>query len=73
MLATAGHLFHRKEYGELSTVEVSNPQSGSHPNIYVRGFPLTWGEAEVVGLFKQFGQLSSLRLVRHSVTKDSFG
>ena len=53
-------------------------QSGSgtvsnHPNIFVRGLPLTWSELEITGLFQKFGTLTSLRLVRHSVTKQSLG
>ncbi|PSC71712.1 voltage-gated ion channel superfamily isoform A [Micractinium conductrix] len=47
--------------------------SSSHPNIFVRGLPLQWGENEITAVFGQFGQLTSLRLVRHSVTKHSLG
>ena len=38
-----------------------------------RGLPLQWGENEITAVFGQFGQLTSLRLVRHSVTKHSLG
>ena len=47
--------------------------SNQHPNIFVRGLPLAWSEAEITAVFQQYGQLSSLRLVRHSVTKQSLG
>lgn len=45
----------------------------NHPNIFVRGLPLTWSEPEITTVFQQFGNLTSLRLVRHSVTKQSLG
>lgn len=54
----------------------SSSASGSnqqHPNVFVRGLPLAWSEAEITAVFQQYGQLSSLRLVRHSVTKQSLG
>ncbi|EFN52635.1 hypothetical protein CHLNCDRAFT_26531, partial [Chlorella variabilis] len=35
--------------------------------------PLQWGENEITAVFGQFGVLTSLRLVRHSVTKHSLG
>ena len=38
-----------------------------------RGLPLQWGENEITAVFGQFGVLTSLRLVRHSVTKHSLG
>lgn len=38
-----------------------------------RGLPLQWGESEITAVFGQFGALTSLRLVRHSVTKHSLG
>ena len=47
--------------------------NNQHPNIFVRGLPLAWSEAEITAVFQQYGQLSSLRLVRHSVTKQSLG
>ena len=47
--------------------------SSQHPNIFVRGLPLAWSEAEITAVFQQYGVLSSLRLVRHSVTKQSLG
>lgn len=47
--------------------------SGQHPNIFVRGLPLAWSEGEITAIFQQYGSLSSIRLVRHSVTKQSLG
>lgn len=74
--------------------------SSQHPNIFVRGLPLAWSEAEITAVFQQvsiprysphcpdqsttvthcfpssfsqYGVLSSIRLVRHSVTKQSLG
>lgn len=47
--------------------------SSQHPNIFVRGLPLAWSEGEITAVFQQYGVLSSLRLVRHSVTKQSLG
>lgn len=47
--------------------------SGLHPNVFVRGLPLAWNEPEITAVFSSYGQLSSLRLVRHSVTKHSLG
>jgi hypothetical protein len=62
------------EVDGLLGMESSQPGPGGvHPNIFVRGFPLNWGEAEISAVFQQFGQLSSMRLVRHSVTKHSLG
>jgi hypothetical protein len=46
---------------------------GHHPNIFVRGLPLAWSEAEITAVFEQYGSLTTLRLVRHSVTKQSLG
>ncbi|KFM26428.1 ELAV-like protein 2 [Auxenochlorella protothecoides] len=45
----------------------------AHPNVFVRGLPLAWGEVEITALFQQYGTLTSIRLVRHSVTKHSLG
>uniref|UniRef100_A0A1D2AC47 RRM domain-containing protein n=1 Tax=Auxenochlorella protothecoides TaxID=3075 RepID=A0A1D2AC47_AUXPR len=50
----------------------SNPPM-AHPNVFVRGLPLAWGEVEITALFQQYGTLTSIRLVRHSVTKHSLG
>jgi RNA recognition motif-containing protein len=47
--------------------------SQQHPNVFVRGLPLAWSEAEISAVFQQYGELTSLRLVRHSVTKQSLG
>ena len=47
--------------------------SGQHSNLFVRGLPLAWNEPEITAVFSSYGQLSSLRLVRHSVTKHSLG
>jgi hypothetical protein len=47
--------------------------SSQHPNVFVRGLPLAWSEAEITAVFQQYGVVSSLRLVRHSVTKQSLG
>ena len=47
--------------------------SQKHPNIFVRGLPLAWSEPEITAVFQQYGILSSIRLVRHSVTKQSLG
>lgn len=44
-----------------------------HPNIFVRGLPLTWSEDQIAAVFEKYGTLTSLRLVRHSVTKLSLG
>ena len=44
-----------------------------HPNLFVRGIPLHWTEEQLVELFAKFGELSSLRLVKHSVRKTSLG
>jgi hypothetical protein len=44
-----------------------------HPNVFVRGLPLAWSEAEITAVFQQYGELTSMRLVRHSVTKQSLG
>jgi hypothetical protein len=45
----------------------------AHPNVFVRGLPLAWGESELASVFSQYGELSSIRLVRHSMTKHSLG
>jgi RNA recognition motif-containing protein len=47
--------------------------AGIHPNLFVRGIPPHWTEEQMVALFQKFGQLSSLRLVKHSVRKTSLG
>ena len=44
-----------------------------HPNLFVRGIPLHFTEDQLVGVFSQYGELSSLRLVKHSVRKTSLG
>lgn len=49
------------------------PTIGAHPNLFVRGLPLDWSEPEVTAVFQQFGQLTSIRLVRHGVTRHSLG
>ena len=36
-----------------------------HPNLFVRGIPLHFTEDQLVGVFSQYGELSSLRLVKH--------
>jgi len=46
---------------------------GGHPNLFVRGLPLTWSEQEIMTVFQQFGTLTTMRLVRHGVTKQSLG
>lgn len=51
----------------------STSGSSNHPNIFVRGLPLAWSESEITAVFQQYGQLTSLRLVRHSITKQSLG
>eukprot|EP00887_Chlorella_sp_A99_P007204 scaffold2.g7204.t1 len=54
----------------------SSSSSGTiaaHPNLFVRGLPLAWSEAEIAAVFGQHGSLTSIRLVRHSVTKHSLG
>ena len=43
------------------------------PLLHRRGLPLQWGESEISAVFGQFGVLTSLRLVRHSLTKHSLG
>jgi len=47
--------------------------TGVHPNLFVRGIPLHFTEDQLVGVFSQYGELSSLRLVKHSVRKTSLG
>lgn len=49
------------------------PPGGPHSNIFVRGLPLGWTEADITTVFQQYGALTSIRLVRHSVTKHSLG
>lgn len=44
-----------------------------HPNVFVRGVPVAWSEEEMITLFETCGALTSLRLVRHNVTKVSLG
>jgi RNA recognition motif-containing protein len=44
-----------------------------HPNLFVRGIPLGWTEEQLVDLFSMYGELTSLRLVKHSVRKSSLG
>lgn len=51
----------------------SSGEHPGHPNIFVRGLPLSWGEEEITTIFETHGTLTSLRLVRHSVTKLSLG
>ena len=60
----------RTVYHTRSTVQ---PSQQVHPNLFVRGIPLHWTEEQMVELFSQFGELSSLRLVKHSVRKTSLG
>ncbi len=48
-------------------------QAQMHPNLFVRGIPLYWTEEQLVEIFAKFGELSSLRLVKHSVRKNSLG
>lgn len=57
----------------LQTLAAGLPSCSGHPNVFVRGLPLQWGENEITAVFGQFGVLTSLRLVRHSVTKHSLG
>ena len=65
--------------GGLAGVAGSGSESGAsgsssqHPNIFVRGLPLAWSEGEITAVFQTYGVLSSIRLVRHSVTKQSLG
>ena len=61
--------FHSAQAPELGAVTTM----GAHPNLFVRGLPLDWSEPEVTVVFQQFGQLTSIRLVRHGVTKHSLG
>jgi hypothetical protein len=35
-------------------------------NLYIRNLPSTWGEAEVVQLFKPYGEVRELRLLNHT-------
>lgn len=66
---------HIAELAGLGTSRSNSPSGGGqqHPNIFVRGLPLSWSETEITAVFQQYGQLSSMRLVRHSVTKQSLG
>jgi RNA recognition motif-containing protein len=62
-----------KLMSHLSRHSSGSSGSNAHPNVFVRGIPLLWSEEELVSLFEKFGKLTSLRLVRHSVTKSSLG
>ena len=62
-----------KYTAHLSRQSSGSSGSNAHPNVFVRGIPLIWSEDEMVTLFEKFGKLTSLRLVRHSVTKASLG
>jgi len=59
--------------GGASRSSSASGGSQQHPNIFVRGLPLAWGESEITAVFQQYGNLNSLRLVRHSMTKQSLG
>jgi hypothetical protein len=65
--------FEGKCTAHLSRQSSGSSGSNAHPNVFVRGIPLIWSEEEMVTLFEKFGKLTSLRLVRHSVTKASLG
>jgi hypothetical protein len=45
----------------------------THPNLFVRGFPLHWTENDLGAYFEAFGTLTSVRIVRHNLTKSSLG
>ena len=45
----------------------------THPNLFVRGFPLHWTENDLGAYFEAFGRLTSVRIVRHNLTKSSLG
>lgn len=49
------------------------PPGSPHPNVFCRGLPLAWGEGELAAVFGAYGELSSIRLVRHSLSKHSLG
>ena len=57
----------------LAAASGSSGTLAAHPNLFVRGLPLAWSEAEIAAVFGQHGALTSIRLVRHSVTKHSLG
>lgn len=67
----------QEKESESASLTWQQPQrTGSehrHPNVFVRGVPLMWSEDEMVTLFETCGPLTSLRLVRHNVTKASLG
>jgi hypothetical protein len=56
-----------------TTATTATNQAQMHPNLFVRGIPLYWTEEQLVEIFAKFGELSSLRLVKHSVRKNSLG
>ena len=56
-----------------TAVTTTTTHTQVHPNLFVRGIPLHWTEEQLVELFAKFGELSSLRLVKHSVRKTSMG
>ena len=62
---------HHSHISTGRTISVS--ASSIHPNLFVRGIALHWSEEQLVDLFSQYGELSSLRLVKHSVRKTSLG
>lgn len=45
----------------------------THPNLFVRGFPLYWTENDLGAYFEAFGILTSVRIVRHNLAKTSLG
>eukprot|EP00889_Picochlorum_renovo_P002782 jgi/Picre1/29812/NNA_005194.t1 len=64
----------KRSEGASPTWEPQRTGSGhKHPNVFVRGVPLAWSEEEMITLFETCGTLTSLRLVRHNVTKVSLG
>ena len=43
--------------GIMSLTEApSATPEGAHPNVFVRGLPLAWGESELAGVFAQYGE-----------------
>eukprot|EP00890_Picochlorum_soloecismus_P001269 jgi/Picsp_1/2142/NSC_05607-R1_elav (embryonic abnormal drosophila)-like 2 (hu antigen b) len=59
-----------RNYSHLLNVHQQTP---THPNLFVRGFPLYWTENDLGACFQAFGTLTSVRIVCHSLTKTSLG
>ena len=47
-----------------SFVDSSTPIELLNTNLYVRNIPLEWGDDELLGLFSQYGNVTSFKLMR---------